>query len=199
MVIDPVDSLAEPVRLPPGQRAAPLRPRHYGRVPRLPRESWSLTIEGATADGSMTRLLWEDVQGLPFIQVRADHHCVSKRSTTGLEWGGVPARSIVELAPPADEAQWVLASAAYGYHTNITVDDLMSPRAVFATHLNGEPLRPEHGWPMRLVLPHLYGWKGPKWILALEYLAHPQRGFWEERGLHFTGDVWREERYAHQE
>ncbi|GMA39807.1 molybdopterin-dependent oxidoreductase [Mobilicoccus caccae] len=196
---DHVDALADPSPLPPGQRPGPLRPMHYGRVPRLDLASWSLTIEGATVDGSMTRLLWPDLQKLPQTEVRADHHCVAKRSATGLVWAGVPARVLVELAPPATEAQWVLASAAYGYHSNITVDDLLSPRALFATHLNGEPLSPEHGWPVRLVLPHLYGWKGPKWIMALEYLAAPQRGFWEERGYHFTGDVWREERYSHQE
>ncbi|MDO5628889.1 MAG: molybdopterin-dependent oxidoreductase [Mobilicoccus sp.] len=189
----------EPTPLPPGQRAAPLRPIHYGRVPRVDLASWSLTIEGATVDGSMTRFLWDDLLALPQVEVRADHHCVSKRSTTGLVWGGVATRTIIEAAPPASEAQWVLASAAYGYHSNVTVDDLLSPRALLATHLNGEPLSREHGWPMRLVLPHLYGWKGPKWLLALEYLATPQRGFWEERGYHFTGDVWREERYSHQE
>ena len=66
-------------------------------------------------------------------------------------------------------------------------------------HLDGEPLPPEHGRPLRLVLPHLYGWKGPKWLVALDYVVEPRRGFWEQRGYHFTGDVWREERYAHQE
>lgn len=172
---------------------------HYGRVPKLTLDSWSLSIGGATVDGSMTRLLWHDLEALPHVEVRADHHCVSRRSAPGLVWSGIPARAIVDLAPPADEAQWVMVSAAYGYHSNITVDDLLSPRALFATHLDGEELAPEHGWPMRLVLPHLYGWKGPKWILAVEYLAHPQRGFWEERGYHFTGDVWREERFSHQE
>lgn len=196
---DPLDELRDPVRLPPGQREAPLRPNHYGRVPRIDLESWSLTIEGATIDGSMTRLSWADVEALPHVEVRADLHCASRKSTPGLVWGGVPARTIVEMAPPAPEARWLFACAAYGYHANLTVDDLLSPRTLLATHLDGRPLGPEHGWPMRLVVPHLYGWKGPKWLMTLEYLASPKRGFWEERGYHFTGDVWREERYAHQE
>lgn len=196
---DPRDDLCEPARLPPGQREAPLRPNHYGRVPRIDLDSWSLTIEGATADGSMTRLSWADVEALPHVEVRADLHCASHKSTPGLVWGGVSARTIIDLAPPAPEARWLYACAAYGYHSNLTVDDLLSPRALFATHLDGAALAPEHGWPMRLVVPHLYGWKGPKWLLTIEYLASPQRGFWEERGYHFTGDVWREERYAHQE
>lgn len=195
---DPVD-FAEPTLLPPGQRSAPLRPLHYGRIPRTALDTWSFTVEGATSDGGMTCLRWEDMCALPQVEVVADHHCVSHRSARGLRWGGIAARTIIEIAPPADEAQWALASAAYGYYSNVTIDDLLSPRAIFATHLNGEPLAPEHGWPMRLVLPHLYGWKGPKWVMSLEYLASPQRGFWEERGYHFTGNAWREERYAHQE
>lgn len=193
------DALTEPPLLPPGQRSVPLRPNHYGRVPRMDLASWSLTIEGATVDGSMTRLLLDDILALPQLEVRADLHCASKRSATGLVWGGVPARAIVELAPPEPSAQWAIAAAAYGYNANITLDDLLSPRAIFATHLDGEPLPPEHGWPMRLVVPHLYGWKGPKWLIALEFCVEPRRGFWEQRGYHFTGDVWREERYAHQE
>ncbi|GAB49478.1 molybdopterin-dependent oxidoreductase [Mobilicoccus pelagius] len=196
---DSLDDLREPARLPPGQREAPLRPIHYGRVPRIDLDTWSFTIEGTTVDGSRTRLSWTDLMSLPHIEVRADHHCVSHRSTAGLVWGGVPARAVVDLAPPAPEARWLFASAAYGYHANLTVDDLLSPRTLLATHLDGEPLVPEHGWPLRLVVPHLYGWKGPKWLMAFEYLASPRRGFWEERGYHFNGDVWREERYAHQE
>lgn len=193
------DDFAGPPTLPPGQRAAPLRPVHYGRVPKVDLATWSFTIGGVTADGGMTRLSWADVTALPTIEVVADHHCVSGRTALGLVWSGVAARTFVELAPPADVARWALVSAVYGYHATVTVDDLLSPRAVFATHLDGAPLPPEHGWPMRLVLPHLYGWKGPKWVLALEYVATPTRGFWEDRGYHLTGDVWREERYAHQE
>jgi DMSO/TMAO reductase YedYZ molybdopterin-dependent catalytic subunit len=79
------------------------------------------------------------------------------------------------------------------------MDDFASPRAVLATHLNGEQLTPEHGFPLRLVVPHLYAWKGPKWLRGIEYLRAPRRGFWEERGYHTLGDPWREERYSYQE
>lgn len=194
------DDYAEPRQLPPGQRrASGMRAIHYGRVPRIDLASWSLTVGGETEDGGLTRLGWADFERLPHVEVTTDHHCVSRVSMQDVRWGGVPARAIVDLAPPAASARHVIASAAYGYHANVTVDDLMSPRALFATHLDGRPLPPEHGWPVRLVLPHLYGWKGPKWLLSLEYSTPPRRGFWEQQGYHFTGDVWREERYAHQE
>ncbi|HZX99385.1 MAG TPA: molybdopterin-dependent oxidoreductase [Dermatophilaceae bacterium] len=192
--------LAEPLPLPPGQRLSPvLRAVHYGRVPNIELATWSLRIGGDTQDAEAVSLSWADLMSLPQTVVRADHHCVSRYTTQGLRWSGVAARTIIELAPPADDVPYVLVSAARGYSSSIRLLDLLSPRAVFATHLDGEPLSPEHGWPLRLVLPHLYGWKGPKWVRAVDYQRYAQRGFWEQRGYHFTGDVWREERYSYQE
>lgn len=190
----------DPRILPPGQRRADAwRPTHYGRVPRVDVATWSLTISGATASGVDHKLSFADLEGLPRIEVTADHHCVSRRSVPDVGWAGFSCRALLDLMPPADAARYVVAYGSYGYHSNVTIDDLLSPRALLATHLDGEPLPPEHGRPLRLVLPHLYGWKGPKWLVALDYVVEPRRGFWEQRGYHFTGDVWREERYAHQE
>ena len=195
-----LSGLAEPRPLPPGQRLSPvLRPVRYGRVPDIDLATWSLRIGGDTHDGEVVSLSWADLMSLPQTVVRADHHCVSRYTTLDLQWSGVAARTIIELAPPADNVEQVLVSAARGYSSSIRLVDLASPRAVFATHLDGEPLSPEHGWPLRLVLPHLYGWKGPKWVGALDYQRYAERGFWEQRGYHFTGDVWREERYSYQE
>lgn len=192
--------LAEPPPLPPGQRlATELRTVHYGRVPRIDIATWSLQIGGDSRSGEAFSLTWADFTSLPQIVVRADHHCVSRYTTPDLTWSGVAARSVIELAPPADGVEHVLVSAALGYSTSIRIKDLASSQALFATHLDGEQLTPEHGWPVRLVLPHLYGWKGPKWVAAIDYQRYPDRGFWEQRGYHFTGDVWREERYSYQE
>lgn len=187
--------------LPPGQRPETVhRPRHYGPVPRRRELSdWTLTFEGATASGNVSVFSWADVLAMPTLELTDDLHCTSHTTIQGLTWAGVPARHLLSLAPPADDAPYAMVYAAYGYHTNVTVEDLASPRALFATHLNGLELTPEHGWPMRLVLPHLYGWKGPKWVMSVVYHRTPQRGFWEQRGYHFGGNVWREERYAYQE
>jgi DMSO/TMAO reductase YedYZ molybdopterin-dependent catalytic subunit len=186
--------------MPSGQRRSEsLRPVHYGRVPHVDLASWSLTIAGDTLTGEVTSVSWDEFAALPRVEVRADHHCVSRYTTQDLTWSGVAARTVIDLAPPADDIEHVLVSATYGYSSNIGLSDLASPRAVLATHLDGEPLTPEHGWPVRLVLPHLYGWKGPKWVRSIDYRRHPERGFWEQRGYHFTGDAWREERYSYQE
>lgn len=189
-----------PRSVPPGQRVTPvLRPVHYGRVPHIDLASWSLRIGGDTLDDAAVSLSWADVMSLPQTVVRADHHCVSRSTTLGLLWSGVAARTILEVAPPLTGVEHVLVSAVRGYSSNIRIEDLLSPQALLATHLDGEPLSPEHGWPLRLVLPHLYGWKGPKWVGAIDYQRYGERGFWEQRGYHFTGDVWREQRFSYQE
>lgn len=187
--------------LPPGQRAgAGHRPRHYGPVPRrLDLADWTLTFEGATATGDPTVFTWPEIQAMPTVELTDNLHCATRSTVENLTWGGVPARHLLALAPPAEDAPYALVYAAYGYHANVTVEDLAAPRSVFATHLHGLALTPEHGWPMRLVIPHLYGWKGPKWVMSVVYHRDPQRGFWEQRGYHFGGNVWREERYAYQE
>jgi DMSO/TMAO reductase YedYZ molybdopterin-dependent catalytic subunit len=186
--------------LPPGQYlASALHTVHYGRVPRIDLATWSLQIGGDTRDGGALSLSWADFTSLPQTEVRADHHCVRRFTTLDLSWSGVAARTIIEMAPPAEGVENVLVSAARGYSTNVRLEDLSSAGAVFATHLDGEPLTPEHGWPARLIVPHLYGWKGPKWVGAIDYQRFVERGFWEQRGYHFTGDVWRDERYSYQE
>jgi len=191
----------DPARtLPPGQKlASELRVQHYGPVPRFRPESWSLVVNGATADGKEHSLGIEEFDALPRITVRGDFHCVTKWSVPDQEWEGVPARLLLELIPPDPQVTDVMAWAEYGYSTNLRLADFAAPRVVLATGRNGATLTPQHGYPVRLVVPHLYGWKGPKWLRQIEYLTEPARGFWEERGYHTRADPWREERYSYQE
>jgi DMSO/TMAO reductase YedYZ molybdopterin-dependent catalytic subunit len=191
----------EPPRaLPPGQRlATQFKVHHYGPVPRFRPDSWRLTINGATETGEELSLDYPAFQALPRSTTLADLHCVSKWSVLDNEWAGVAARTVLGLLPPADDVTHVMAWAEYGYSTTMRLEDFASPRAILATHHNGAPLTPEHGFPVRLIVPHLYAWKGPKWLRGIEYLTSIRRGFWEERGYHAVGDPWREERYSYLE
>jgi DMSO/TMAO reductase YedYZ molybdopterin-dependent catalytic subunit len=172
---------------------------HYGPVPRFKPASWSLDVVGATADGRQHSLSLPELRRLPRVRVRGDMHCVNRWTVPDNLWEGVGVRTLLDLFPPRDDVEQVMVWAEFGYSANLRMEDLASPRAVLATHHDGEPLTPEHGYPLRLVVPHLYAWKGPKWVRAIQYLAEPARGFWEERGYHAHGDPWREERYAYQE
>jgi len=187
-------------RLPPGQRLQTQWPvLHYGPVPRFKPERWDLQVYGATADGGKHSWDYPEFHALPTADVIADLHCVTKFSLLENRWSGVLARTVVELAPPVPEATHAMVWAEYGYSANLRIEDLLADTTVLATHRSGVELTPQHGFPLRLIVPHLYAWKGPKWVRAIEYLTEDRRGFWEERGYHNVGDPWLEQRYSYQE
>lgn len=184
--------------LPPGQRETPWRPVHYGRVPRLDAADWTLTVAGQTRDGGMTVLDRAALGALPQVEVESRLHCVARTSTRPLRWGGVRMREVVDLAPPAHGAVHALLAAVRGYSACVALVDLLHPHTLLATHVDGEPLTPEQGWPARVVVPHLYGFKGPKWVVELTYHHQPQLGLWESHGYHPRARVAKEERWAYQ-
>ncbi len=194
------DPLPVPEAPPPGQRLAVAMPvLHYGPVPRFKPDSWRLTVNGATADGEEHQLDVGAFETLPRASVHGDLHCVNKWTVPGNVWGGVLAQTLLKVVPPAADVTHVMAWAEYGYSANLRIEDFDTPTTLLATHLHDQLLTPEHGYPLRLVIPHLYAWKGPKWLRGIEYLRTPRRGFWEERGYHTVGDPWREERYSYLE
>ena len=189
-----------PGRLPPGQylpRGWPVL--HYGPLPEFDEQAWELQVFGATADGTDVRMDWARWAALPRVEVRADLHCVTKFSVLDNVWNGISARTLLSVVPPGPDVSHVMVWAEYGYSANLRRADFASASALFATHHNGERLTPGHGFPLRLVVPHLYAWKGPKWARGVEYLTEDRRGFWEERGYHNRADPWREERYSYDE
>ena len=82
-----------------------------------------------------------------------------------------------------------------GYTTNLPLADLTGGRAWVAWGYDGAPLEPEHGGPVRLLVPHLYFWKSAKWVRGLRLMPGDEPGFWEQLGYHDRGDPWREQRY----
>ena len=187
-------------RLPPGQyipRGWPVL--HYGRVPAFAPQAWDLKVFGRTANGADRSFTWAEAGELPRAEVHADFHCVTKFSLLDCTWTGIATRTLLELAPPAPDVTHVLVWAEYGYSANMSLADFSSDQALFVTHRDGEPLTAEHGAPLRLIVPHLYAWKGPKWVRGIEYLTADRRGFWEERGYHNLADPWQEQRYSYQE
>lgn len=183
-------------RLPPGQSAARDWPvLHYGPVPRFRAESWDLRVFGATDSGEETRWTWPEWSRLPRVDVAADLHCVTGFTVQHNRWRGVAAATLLAAAPPAAAATHVVVWAEYGYSANLPLEVFAGDDVVFATHRNGLALTPDHGHPVRLIVPSRYAWKGPKWVRGVEYAVGDRRGFWEERGYHNVGDPWLEQRY----
>jgi DMSO/TMAO reductase YedYZ molybdopterin-dependent catalytic subunit len=182
-------------RVPPGQHLVRDWPvLHAGPIQRIDPSAWKLKISGMVENGRL--LSFQDFMGLPMITVRSDIHCVTTWSLLDNIWEGVSAGTIREICPPLPQAKSVMVHAAGDWTTNLPLEDFFQPDVLFAVKRNGRPIPPEHGAPVRLVVPRLYFWKSAKWVTGIEYQDKDEPGFWESRGYHIHGDPWKEERYS---
>jgi len=191
-------------RLPPGQSLTARFPvLHYGPIPSVNLATWDLKFWGLV-DEPLT-LSWEQFNQLPKTTLRMDLHCVTKWSMFDSEWEGVLIRTLIEngMLKIKPEARYVLQHAEYGYTTNLPLSVMLQDNFLMGTHYNGQPITPEHGYPLRGVIGALPGrkdletpylWKGAKWLRGLQFLSEDQMGFWEEAGYHNEADVWKEQR-----
>jgi DMSO/TMAO reductase YedYZ molybdopterin-dependent catalytic subunit len=163
-----------------------------GPTPHTPLTGWDLSIDDAT--GQVARWTWEEFRALPHEPITVDIHCVTTWSKFDTRWAGVAVDTLLEDVEV--DAPFVLAGCDGGYTTNVPLEDLIDGRAWVVDTYDGEPLAPEHGAPVRLLVPHLYFWKSAKWLRRLSLLDQDEPGFWETFGYHNYGDPWREQRYT---
>ncbi len=182
-------------RLPPGQSLTLKWPvLHEGTVPRFDPQTWDFRITGVVE--KPLRLTWKEFTALPMREVVADMHCVTRWSRFDVRWEGVPFTEVMKLVNLKPEAKYVMVLAEQGYTSNVPLADLMRPTTLFALKHNGELLTGDHGYPVRLVVPHLYAWKSVKWVRGLEFMEHDAPGFWEQNGYHMYGEPFKEQRYS---
>ncbi len=193
---DPIDvRTKDRGRLPPGQIVTQKWPvLHYGTVPDVDRANWRLKVYGAVAHP--LELTWDQLLALPRQETLCDIHCVTRWSRYDNLFEGIGLASVLEQADPRPEARYVLVHAEHGFTTNLPVEDLLRPGNLLALRHNGQALDPEHGGPVRLLIPHLYFWKSAKWVTGFEFLEEDYPGFWEQNGYHMRGEPWAEERYG---
>ncbi len=185
--------MSEQTRVPPRQRVVKTFPVMLANgVPTVDISSWRLRLFGLVEQE--VELTYEQLKMLPIVRQEADFHCVTGWSRLGDVWEGVWVRDVVALAKTKPEARFVMVHCLDGYTTNLDLEVLLK-EGMLVWAMNGELLSPEHGYPLRLLVPSRYGWKSAKWVHALEFMAEDKSGYWEERGYHMRGDVWAEERY----
>jgi DMSO/TMAO reductase YedYZ molybdopterin-dependent catalytic subunit len=190
-----VDARATHERLPPGQVITRKWPvLHYGSVPDVDLATWRFQVTGAVE--RPLSLSWAELQAFPRRETVCDMHCVTRWSRYDNVFEGVPVQAVLAEAGVRPAAAFVLVHAEQDYTTNLPLDDLDRPANLLALSWNGEPLAPEHGGPVRLLVPHLYLWKSAKWVTGVQLLEEDYPGFWEQNGYHMRGDPWREERYG---
>ena len=184
----------DPDRVPPGQYVTDRFPvLHAGVVPEADEATWTFTVGGAVESPFTIPL--SELKDMPTTEVTADIHCVTKWSKLDTRWEGVPTSAVLERAKPLPEATHVVVNAEHGFTANLPLDDFAREGNLFAWRYDGEELEPDHGWPLRLVVPHLYFWKSVKWVRGFDLLDHDEPGFWERNGYHMYGDPFREQRY----
>ena len=182
-------------RLPPGQKVVEGWPVFtHAETPHIDPDKWRLRIYGAVE--REVEFTWEQFRALPSATVTCDIHCVTSWSRMDNRFEGVLFRELLDRFQPLPSAESVMAHCYGGYSTNLPVADLMRENVLLAYKHDGKELTPPHGWPLRLVIPHLYFWKSAKWLRALEFMEKDQPGFWETYGYHMRGDPWKEERYS---
>jgi len=193
-------------RLPPGQALTLKFPvLHYGSVPPFNPATWDFRVWGEAEEEK--HWTWEEFNRLPRTKVMMDIHCVTRWSKADTLWEGVSVRTLVDqgLVKIKPTAQYVMQHAEYGFTVNLPLEVVLQENFLLATHFNGEPLTPEHGYPLRgmvgaipgrddLASPYL--WKGAKWLRGLEFMSRDRLGFWEKAGYSNSANVWKEERFA---
>jgi len=184
----------DPARLPPGQYLTEKWPvLHAGSIPTTDLATWDFKLFGEVEEP--VTLSWDELRALPSTEITIDIHCVTRWSRFDTRFRGVSWAELAKRARPKPSARFVVAHAEQGYTANVPLEALEDEHALIAYEADGEPLEPEHGWPLRLVIPSRYFWKSAKWLRGIELLDHDQPGFWERYGYHNEADYWKEERY----
>jgi DMSO/TMAO reductase YedYZ molybdopterin-dependent catalytic subunit len=185
-------------RVPPGQYVTEKFPvLHYGDVPHYTdlAQTWDLRVWGEIE--APARFGFDEFRALPTLELVTDIHCVTRWSKLDTQWEGVQFTQFLQHIPPLKpSAAFVLFHCEQGYTANVPLDIMRDPEALLAYKFDGNELDPEHGYPLRSLVPRKYFWKSAKWLRGIEFLATDQLGFWERYGYSNNADPWREERYA---
>ena len=189
-----IDQDHDGLEVPPGQFVTEKFPvLTFGSIPKIDMDTWRFTVSGLVEQE--VTLDWEQFMDLAKTTVHAPFHCVTQWSRLDNAWEGVAFVEIMRLITAKPEARYVMVHCYGGHSTNLPLDVAMDDDVLFAYRHDGELLTPEHGAPLRVVVPKRYGWKSAKWVNGLEFMEKDAPGFWERRGYHMRGDPLKEERF----
>jgi len=167
---------------------------HAGDVPDTDLTTWDFKVFGEVEEP--VSLSWDELKALPSSEIKIDIHCVTRWSRFDTSFRGVHWRDLADVVKPKANARFVVAHAEQGFTSNVPLGALEDEQALIAYEADGAPLEPDHGWPLRLIVPTRYFWKSAKWLRGIELLDHDEPGFWERYGYHNDADYWQEERYS---
>jgi DMSO/TMAO reductase YedYZ molybdopterin-dependent catalytic subunit len=186
--------------LPPRQRWTPKLLRwgidHRGIVKNLPqisKEKWVLRVGGQVENAVI--LDWNDFMNLPQTISVSNFHCVETWSVAAQKWEGVLFKDLVNLVEPKSNAKFVLFESYDTYSTSLPLIELMGDDILLAHKLNDFDLPQSYGGPMRLVVPHKYGYKSAMWVKNIDFMERDKLGYWESGIYSNSADIWKDDRY----
>jgi len=182
-------------KVPPGQHVPRDWPRlDLGFVPEVPTEAWELKVGGLVERPQSFN--WQQFMELPQTEQIADMHCVTTWSVLDSAFKGVRFSDFAAHAGVSSKARFVYFTSYDTYTTNLDLECCMDSDAMLMHSWNGKPLTPDHGGPVRMLVPKRYLWKSAKWVSQILFLEDDQLGYWEVRGYHNRADPWLEERFS---
>ncbi|WP_181347589.1 sulfite oxidase-like oxidoreductase [Thalassobacillus sp. CUG 92003] len=185
-------------RLPPGQVLTEKFPiLHVGDVPAYQLDEWDLRVFGEVEEEQV--FSFPNLMNMVQSSIVCDIHCVTRWSKFDTEFTGTPFTEFLKHLSLTQNATHVKVHGDYDYTANVPLADLQREDVMLAHSYNGEPLTTKHGWPLRLVIPHLYFWKSVKWVRGFEFLQQDEPGYWEENGFHHYGDPYKEQRFSNED
>tara|TARA_B110001454_G_C12625478_1_gene394677 strand:- start:222 stop:830 length:609 start_codon:yes stop_codon:yes gene_type:complete len=181
-------------RIPPGQKLTEKFPvLTYGDIPDIQTKDWTFTIEGLVKVKTIYN--WNEIMSIEQIALTKDFHCVTQWSRLDNIWEGIKVKDLINKAGLLPNGKFALIYCYGGYTTNLPTKVLLDEDVLLAHKHDGNALLPEHGGPIRLIVPKLYAWKSAKWIKGIKLIETEELGFWENLGYHSYGDPWKEQRF----
>jgi DMSO/TMAO reductase YedYZ molybdopterin-dependent catalytic subunit len=163
----------------------------YGGTPRVDISRWSLKIHGLVE--RPLALTYPDIRRMPAVRRMLTLECIGNppdgSAIGNAEWTGINLKPVLEQAGVQRTAVYVAMRGADGYYTGVPLVEIMRDENWLVYLMNGEPLPPEHGYPLRIFIPGKYGMKQPKWLTELQFVDTPFIGYWEARG--WSNEAWR--------
>lgn len=149
--------------------------------PKMTLDRYQLQVTGHIL--KPTTLEWSDIQALPKYMETTDFHCVTGWSVAGVHFAGVHLSQLVSLVTPNSSVKYVNFYSFDGRYTeSLKLAEALDPSVLLAYQMDGQPIRQEQGFPLRLVVPKMFGYKSIKWVNRVDFSETPRQGYWEQYG-----------------
>jgi len=190
-VVSPVASAIAPILPTGGWRIYTIS----GQMPVFDPATWRLKIGGLVEQP--VSLTYDDLRALPHAEQVSTFHCVTGWTVNNVHWGGVRISDVLAAAKPHSTAHALeFVSMEVPYTDYLTVHQASLRDVMLAYEMNGKPLPREHGAPVRLIIPEMYGYKNVKWLDGINLVSRERPGYWEQLGYDQNAWVGRSNGYG---